>query len=453
MNKLAYLSILPFLFLFSLVFPFVVAGQITSFELEETWSIYDIQDVYTFSGLPDYVGEINHAVEGYKVSYLTSDANGNPIIASGAVFVPLDLTCPAPILSWQHGTVVADAGAPSENIQNSAIGIVSASHGYIVFMSDYLGLGSGEGFHNYCHAQTEAHAVIDLIVEGSIFIESLGFETNGQLFLMGYSQGGHATMATVKAIESNDNNLDITASAPMAGPYSMSDAQASMLNTVYPNPGYFPYVLFAYQNVYGNLYNDISDVLKPEFDNLFEMYDGTYSMSDINEEIWLIAEETYQIDPENFTPLDMIVDEYYEDYQSDENHPFRLALQDNDLIDFIPESPMRLLHCNGDTDVSYDNAVMAFNAFSPFVTEELVLLDGGNLNHGDCALISIISAKLFFDTYANLCAQTVLNELNSNQYLVNIFDIFGRPVIKQEPNTLFLKVHSNGNVDKVIWQY
>ena len=440
-------------FLFNLLFPLFLSAQITSFELVATWSIYDIQDVYTFSSLPDYVGEINYEVEAYKVSYLTSDANGDPIMASGAIFIPLDFTCPAPILSWQHGTVVSDSGAPSENIENSAIGIVSASHGYIVFMSDYLGLGSGEGFHNYCHAQTEASAVIDLIIEGNIFVESLGFETNGQLFLMGYSQGGHATMATVKAIESNDINLEITASAPMAGPYSMSEAQASMLNTVYPNPGYFPYVLFAYQNVYGNLYDNIGDVLKPEFDNLFEMYDGTYSMSEINEEIWSIADNIYDIDSENFTPLDMIVDDYYADYQSDESHPFRLALQENDLIDFIPESPMRLLHCNGDADVSYENAVMAYNAFAPFATEELVLLDGGNLNHSDCALVSIISAKLFFDTYANLCNPTFLNELNSNQYLVNIFDIFGRPVIKQEPNTLFFKVHSNGFVDKVILNY
>ena len=121
-------------------------------------------------------------------------------------------------------------------------------------------------------------------------------------------------------------------------------------------------------------------------------------MNDINQEIWSIADEIYGIDEDDFTPLDMIQDEYYAAYQSDENHPFRLALQDNDLLDFIPESPMRLLHCNGDADVSYENAVMAYNAFAPFATEELVLLDGGNLDHGDCALISIISEYIEFAT-------------------------------------------------------
>ena len=76
---------------------------------------------------------------------------------------------------------------------------------------------------------------------------------------MGYSQGGHATMATVKELEINFiNELTVTASAPMAGPYSMSEAQAEMLNTVYPNPGYFPYIIFAYQNVYNNLYTILS---------------------------------------------------------------------------------------------------------------------------------------------------------------------------------------------------
>lgn len=441
MKKILYLFIL----IYSLTF-----SQIVSFELVESWSTFDVQDIYTFGDIPQYVGEINYEVDGYRISYLTPNENGDLVIASGAIFVPVDPVCSTPILSWQHGTVVADFGAPSENILNSAIGVISASHGYIVVMSDYLGLGSGEGFHNYCHSDTEASSVISLILETETFANSLGFETNGQLFLMGYSQGGHATMAAVRELELNfSNQLDVTASSPMAGPYSMSVAQAEMLNSIYPNPGYFPYIIFAYQNVYGNIYSDVSDIFKPGFDALFEMYDGTYSMSDINEEIWNIADSLYGIDQSVFTPLDMIDEAYYNDYQNNENHPFRLALELNDVLNFIPESPMRLIHCEGDSDVPYLNSEMAYDAFSPFVKEELVLLSGGNFNHSECAQFAIISAKLFFDSMANLCNETSsLTENGKSNYIKMDVNIFGQHINSNSHN-LIIRLYDDGSVDKI----
>ena len=435
--------------LFILIYSFTFS-QIVSFELVESWSTFDVQDIYTFGDIDQYVGEINYEVDGYRVSYLTSNENGDLVIASGAIFVPVDPVCSTPILSWQHGTVVADFGAPSENISNSALGVISASHGYVVVMSDYLGLGSGEGFHNYCHSDTEASSVISLILETNTFVNSLGFETNGQVFLMGYSQGGHATMAAVRELELNfSNELDVTASSPMAGPYSMSVAQAEMLNTIYPNPGYFPYIIFAYQNVYGNIYTDVSDVFKPGFDTLFEMYDGTYSMNDINEEIWNIADSLYGVDQSVFTPLDMINDTYYDNYQNNNQHPFRIALESNDLLDFIPESPMRLIHCEGDNDVPYLNSEMAYTAFSPFVDEELVLLSGGNFNHSECAQFAIISAKLFFDSLANLCDKSsYLNENINNHNIKLDINILGQP-IHADSNNLIIRLYNNGHVEKI----
>ena len=51
----------------------------------------------------------------------------------------------------------------------------------------------------------------------------------------------------------------------------------------YPNPGYLPYVLFAYNNIY-NLYDDITEVLKFPYNNIFiGMYSGNYSMYEINQ--------------------------------------------------------------------------------------------------------------------------------------------------------------------------
>ena len=440
-------------FFLLLILPVSLFSQILEANLHTSWSIYDVQNIYAINGLPPYVGEINYSVDGYQFKYLTTDANGNSVQASGAVFFPVDATCPLPMLSWQHGTMVLDSGAPSEDIENQYIGIISASHGYIVVMSDYLGLGSGEGFHNYCHSDTEASAVIDLILLSKEYASSIQIETNNQLFLMGYSQGGHATMATVKEIEQNwSENLSVTASCPMAGPYSMSEVQLNMINSIYPNPGYFPYVIFSYQNAYGNIYNNVSDILKPGFSDLLGMYNGQYTMGEINEEIWSIALKNYDLGQDVFTPLDMLQENYYYEFQNNVNHPFRLALAANDLIDFTPNSPMRLIHCSGDNDVDFQNSVIAFESFQNEATEELLLLDGGNIPHSDCALMSIITAKLFFDSKVNLCnSDFEVNELlDSNNDVAYMFDIFGRNTLEAACNKLLIKIYEDGSVEKII---
>ena len=101
----------------------------------------------------------------------------------------------------------------------------------------------------------------------------------------------------------------------------------------------------------------------PGFESLFELYDGNYSMGQINDSIWAIAENNYQINPSEFRPLDMIRTEYYNEYLNNTSHPFHLALEDNDLIDFTPQAPMQIIHCNADDNVPYENATIAYNAF------------------------------------------------------------------------------------------
>jgi len=65
-------------------------------------------------------------------------------------------------------------------------------------MPDYIGLGKGDKFHLYQNSESEATASIDMLLAIQELNIEFGIKTNKQLFLTGYSQGGHACMATHK---------------------------------------------------------------------------------------------------------------------------------------------------------------------------------------------------------------------------------------------------------------
>jgi len=400
--------------------------------------------MYNTNSLPSNVGNINFEVDGYKILYFTPNHNGDLVLCSGAIYLPKGTTCPSPVLSWQHGTSANDTWVPS-NIysDNNVIGVVAASHGYIVMMSDFIGLGDGVGFHNYVHADTEASSTIDLILLGKEFAYDKGVMPSAQLFLIGYSQGGHATMAAVREIEQNYNTqLQVTASVPMAGPYSMSGAMRDLMESgmPYPNPGYLPYVLFSYQNIY-NLFDDITEVLLAPYNQyLFGMYSGSFSMYEINQTL-----------PEN--PIEIFQDEYYQDFLTDPNHPFNLALIDNDVYNFIPESPMKLLHCNGDDNIPYENSEIAYNFFVEGGANDVYLEDGGDFGHVACAQLAIIGSKLWIDSMSEICEPESVDILDFNpskdRELIGIVDLLGREQRNiQINNQVLIYFYDDGTYEK-----
>ena len=190
--------------------------------------------------------------------------------------------CGAPLISYQHGTISNNSNVPSNMGGEFIIGLIAAAHGYVVSMPDYLGMGDGPGFHPYSHAATEASAVLDLIRAGKTFCNNSGTPLNDQLFLMGYSQGGHATMAAIREIELYyPTEFNVVATVPMAGPYDLSGVQRELLesDSVYSQPGYLPYIMLGYNEVYG-LFDSIQQVLKPPYDSLVEvLFDGNYGKS------------------------------------------------------------------------------------------------------------------------------------------------------------------------------
>ncbi|MCF6242528.1 MAG: lipase family protein [Bacteroidales bacterium] len=370
-------------------------GQIVNSEKSGTRTTADIKSLlslysYSFANQIGYT----YDVDLYSIKYETINPDGSETIASGLLAVPAGKSTVSPLLSFQHGTVLKDNLVPSTLALGSGmeIGLIFGTEGYVVCMPDYLGLGDGEGLHPYMHAQSEATAGIDMIRAAQNKLKELGVSINEQLFLLGYSQGGHATMAMHKAIEEDySDEFTVTASAPMAGPYDVSGIMADIVlrKETYKSSGYLPYMLYSYNSIY-HFYDNLEANFKVPYNTSLPPYfDGSnlYSLSDVNNVMPSI-------------PSDILTDEAYNAIIDHTNQKVWDALKENDLYDWVPVAPIRMFHCDGDVTVPIENSQKALDNFvaNGVTNAELINpLQGGT--HSTCLFPSLLGARNWFNEF------------------------------------------------------
>ena len=340
-------------------------------------------------------------VDYYKVVYNTTNTAGLPTIASGGFAIPNNASCDSFALGlYCHGTTLNKDDVPSRNNYESIVGKLFGSKGFIMCCPDYLGMGDSPGLHPYVHGGSEAIASLDMLRAVREYVsDSMGISDNGEIFITGYSQGGHAAMATHKYVEDNGllSEFNIVASAPSSGPYDMSGSQSELLlsNDPYTNPGYIVYLLASYQLVYGNLYTTYADILKFPYDTIVPPYfDGnnySYSMGDLNPLLPMQLE-------------DLIEDTVLQNFNADTMHPLWVALRDNDNYNWIPQRPVRMYYCTLDEQVHYTNAIEADAYMNGNGAPNVSSANVGASNHSDCALDALIGAFYWANDFLSSCA-------------------------------------------------
>ena len=111
------------------------------------------------------------------------------------------------MVSDDHGTIFANKKAPSViasdtgSPSGSAI-IITSIGGFATLKPDYIGFGdSKEHYYPYVLKDSLANSTVDFIKKVKVFAKDNNITLNNQLFLTGYSEGGYASMATLKKIE------------------------------------------------------------------------------------------------------------------------------------------------------------------------------------------------------------------------------------------------------------
>jgi pimeloyl-ACP methyl ester carboxylesterase len=175
-------------------------------------------------------------VVNHRLTYQTIDAQGRSIVASGLVSVPVKAAgAKSPVLSYQHGTIETDAEAPTNRATVEEPAVVLASLGYIVVAADYVGYGASKGTpHPYLLSAPTAAAVLDLLTAAKTWRVNNSVADNGQLFLIGYSEGGYATVAAHRALQAAGGAplASLVATAPGAGPYDIAATLDELLARV-----------------------------------------------------------------------------------------------------------------------------------------------------------------------------------------------------------------------------
>jgi hypothetical protein len=316
------------------------------------------------------------------------------ITASGALYLPQGPTNSMPLASLQHGTTNWKLFVPSRgnSYGEHAFGLLLATTGYISQCPDYLGMGDSPGFQAYLHAKTEGTAVVDMLRAVRQFCASNSVKLNSQLFLAGYSQGGHVTMAAHREIETyHRDEFTVTASAPMSGPYDLSGVSWNYLVTNVSLRGLFPLLIAGWLPIY-NLGDTFEELFRAPYDRtLAPLYDGFHTDPQIGE----------ALPSDGFAALRP---DYLAGLLSDPNHPLRRALRDNDLYQWTPLAPMHLYHCSGDTLVPQANSIVAYQTFTNNGACCVSLIDPGapqHLDHGPGWLPSVLAVKQWFDSLKN----------------------------------------------------
>lgn len=405
-------------------------GELISDTLLRQYDRQEILAVYLDFNLPESFFPVLYDVEIHRLVYRTSAPTGDSLtVASGLITVPVGEACAFPLVSYQHGTLPYDSVLSDMNAKfgQHLFGIPFAANGYVTALPDYPGLGvTTLPHHPFYHAGSEAGSVIDMLRASRLFCASRGVALNDQVFLLGYSQGGHSTMAAHREIEAafGDEFL-ITASAPGGGAYDLSGLTRDSLlfSEGFSNPFFIGYTLLSYQYVYGNIYEVLSDAVISPYDTIL--------LRIFNRE----NPDSRWLDSLPWPGTQIFQPSYLEAFISDTLHPLNVALRDNDVYDWVPQAPLRLFYCEGDEVVPHQNSTFTFGHMIGLGATSVSIANGGpGYDHATCTYPATVTAKLWFDTFREVCPLLVAGKE-------------GRPVIHFYPNPFRDQIRVKGSAE------
>lgn len=350
------------------------------------------------AGVPFENVEARHGVRAYRIEYRTLDVRRRPTTASALLAIPADPPKIADTVVWEHGTRAAraDVASVSDDNLDRPAALLFAADGYVTVAPDYLGLGTGPGPHPYVHAETEARASLDAVRAAHEIVTGWGRRLSGDVFVSGFSQGGHAAMALGAAMLCHYPSLDyrsaelclrLRALAPISGPFDLAGTEIPGLfdGRIDPIAGnfYISYFTLSMNRTYG-LFRSPSEVFRAPYDRtLPPLFDGNHDEMAIVPAL-----------PSSLTDL------LTPGYAARLRHPdgaLRRAIDENDrTCRWNLRVPVRLYAASGDREVPIGNTEQCVKQLSA-AGARITVVDLGDVEHLVTPILALPDVLRWFD--------------------------------------------------------
>ena len=363
-------------------------GDVARIEALRSYPHLLLRALFWWEGLGDAL-PTERGISLYRVEYWTAGPSGALVKASGLVALPRGPDPLRGVVSWQHGTASLRSAAPStpDPYNGLVAAAVFAGHGYALVAPDYVGLGTSTEPHAYYHSPSIAASVVDLLRASRTIVAAAGRAWPDALFLTGFSQGGHASLAALRALEADPAlGLAVRAAAPVAGPFDLAGIGLPTALTGRSRFAslYLAWIATTYARVYGM---PLDSVLRdPWARTAPALFDGAHDGDTIVAAL-----------PAD--PHDLLTPELLAAQAAGGTHWFLARLAENSLLDWTPRAPIRLYYGERDVDVSPEESI-AFAAQMQERGAHAIAESVGDLDHDGSILAAAPKLRAWFDSLA-----------------------------------------------------
>ncbi len=324
--------------------------------------------------------------QSIKISYNTVNQNGEAIVASGLLVIPIPTEAYKAYLASigksfsvsmicdNHGTIFLNSDAPTNVEQTNGIPdyplsvLMSGYAGFAAIYPDYIGFGdSNSTVHPYIMKESAARASLDMIKASMNYMEENGVILNNQLYITGYSEGGYNAMALAQSVESNLTNVNLMGIAPMAGPYNVEDLADVELNAtrLMPYPAFLADLTYSYSYYYPDF--NLSEIAIPTATQFETAFDGNYDTVAIHIILGLGAvDEDGTVTDYGFythTANELFQQSFLDDYTTNLNSIARNRFAENNIDNWTPRTKTNLIQCLDDDIIPFSEANNTYNKF------------------------------------------------------------------------------------------
>ena len=339
-----------------------LSGIIAEKHIDKTEIASQVADFASSQGInipEELLSSLICSIDVAAIEYNTTGVDGKQVTVSGVIAIPEETISYEHLLSIQHGTLDMEDAPSKQLFYYEMMPVVS---GHIVVMADYLGYGSSQTpdrQHPYLHNKLTGTACADMIEAAREYLKYKSItENDDDIELLGYSQGGQATIATLLELEERGQAESIRGVYAGGGVYDLINTLEVFTSPTigpmsYMHTGYAPYLIRGM--VYGEQLT-VSDenLYAPEVidEGLNEMF-STRPLSEWHNALG--NDITKVLNPDFFAAPD---------YNNNKDVMAVIeALRKNSLVNtsFQPQTPIMLYHSPKDDFVPYSNAVNAHN--------------------------------------------------------------------------------------------